>query len=494
MRLEAQNISKRFGPTRALTDVPFTLEPGKVHALVGENGAGKSTLFKICAGVIPRDRGDITLDGSPYNPKDMHEAQRRGVALVYQEITINRSLDIAENIFADRMRHYAGPLGITSWKPLRKQAQLVLDRIDAGISVNEDINQLDLGQLKVIEVARAISYDPRILLLDESTAFLSTREIDTLFGVIATLREQDIAIGYISHYLDEVEKIADEITILKDGAWVGNFQRGDLTTDEIESHMVGREIGKHIYPEVRSYEATEAPIVEIKNLSVPGQLREVDLSVYRGEILGLGGLKGAGGETVLSVLTGDVPAYKGEITLEGQPFKGRSPVDTWKAGISYLPGERSREGLILNFSVRDNLSMAAVPHRGLFVDTAAEKVMVEALIPRLKIKTESPLVPCSSLSGGNLQKVVLGKCIAAKPKILLLNNPTRGVDVGARMHIYEMIRQLAESGVSIIMVSEDLPELIGNSDRIVILRKGKVNKVFKHTELPSEEEIITYMI
>jgi len=494
VRLEAQNISKRFGPTRALTDVPFTVEPGRVHALVGENGAGKSTLFKICAGALPRDSGAITLDSQPYNPKDMHEAQSRGVALVFQEITINRSLDIAENIFVDRMRQYVGPLGITSWKTLRNQAQMVLDRIDAGISVTEDINQLNLGQLKVIEVARAISYDPQILLLDESTAFLSTREIDILFSVIATLREQGIGIGYISHYLDEVEKIADEITILKDGAWVGNFQRGELTTDEIESHMVGREIGKHIYPEVRILEPTEAPTIEIKKLSVPGRLREVDLAVYPGEVLGLGGLKGAGGEALLSVLTGDIPGFKGEITLQSKSYKPRSPVDAWKNRIAYLPGDRTGEGLILNFSVRENLSMAAVPHRGMFVDATAEKAMVEALIPRLKIKAETPFVPCSSLSGGNLQKVVLGKCIAAKPSILLLNNPTRGVDVGARMHIYEMIRQLAESGVSVIMVSEDLPELIGNSDRIAILRKGKVNKVFKHTELPSEEEIITYMI
>ena len=494
MRLEARHISKSFGPTHALTDVPFTLEPGKVHALVGENGAGKSTLFKICAGVISKDRGDLALDDKPYNPKGMQEAQSRGVALVFQEITINPSLDIAENIYVDRMRNHTGPLGITSWKPLRKQAQMVLDRIDAGISVNQNLSQLDLGQLKVLEVARAISYDPRILLLDESTAFLSTREIDTLFGVIATLREQGISIGYISHYLDEVEKIADEITILKDGAWVGNFQRGDLTTDEIESHMVGREIGKHIYPEARSYEPTEAPTLELKNISIPGQLREVSLSVYRGEVLGLGGLKGAGGEALLSVLTGDIPGYQGEMVLEGKRYRPKSPVDAWKTGIAYVPGERTREGLILNFSVRDNLSMAAIPHRGPFVDAAAEKVMVEELIPRLKIKTESPLVPCSSLSGGNLQKVLLGKCVAAKPDILLLNNPTRGVDVGARMHIYEMIRRLAESGVSVLLLSEDLPELIGNSDRIAILRKGKVSKVFKHTEFPSEEEIITYMI
>lgn len=494
MRLQAQNIHKNFGATSALVDVSFSLEPGRVHALVGENGAGKSTLFKICAGVISKDKGTITLDDKLFAPRDMRDAQNAGVALVFQEITINTALDIAQNIYIDRMRDFAGPFGVTSWKELRKQAQLVLDKIDAGISVNDDLTSLNLGQLKVIEVARAISYDPHVLLLDESTAFLSTREIDTLFGCIDALREHGIAIGYISHYLDEVEKIADAITILKDGGWVGNYQRGELVNDEIESLMVGREIGDRIYPETRVFEPKDSPILEISSVSIPGQLRDVSLSVYKGEVLGLGGLKGAGGEALLSVVNGDVSPKQGEISLYGRKYKPKTPADAWKNGIAYLPGDRTREGLILDFSVRDNLSMASIPRKGPFVDANVEKQKVEDLIPQLSIKAENPLVPCSSLSGGNLQKVVLGKCIAAKPDILLLDNPTRGVDVGARMHIYQMIRQLAESGVSVVLVSEDLSELIGNSDRIAIMRKGKVSKEFQHTEFPAEEEIISYMI
>lgn len=494
MRLQAQHISKNFGPTRALIDVSFTLQPGKVHALVGENGAGKSTLFKVCSGVISKDNGTMSLGDQPYAPRNIRQAQDSGVALVFQEITINPSLNVAENIYIDRMRNFASLTGITTWKKLRDQAQELLDSIQADISATEDPSRLDLGQLKVVEVARALSYNPKVLLLDESTAFLSTREIETLFGVINVLRDRDIAIGYISHHLEEVEKLADEITILKDGAWVGHYQRDELTNEQIESLMVGREVGANMYPATRQFVADEKPVLDIKQVSVSDVLRDVNLSIYGGEVLGIGGLKGAGGEVLLSVLNGDIAPKSGAMRLNGSEYKPRQPFDAWAQGISYLPGDRTREGLIMEFSVRENLSMAAIPHRGLMVDRAAERQLVADIIPRLQIKAQSPHVPCSSLSGGNLQKVVLGKCIAARPNILLLNNPTRGVDVGARMQIYDVIRRLAEEGLSVIMVSEDLSELIGNSDRIVIMRKGKVSKEFNHDEFPSEEEIITYMI
>ncbi len=494
MRLQALQIHKSFGATKALVDVSFILEPGKVHALVGENGAGKSTLFKICAGAIPMDQGEMTISGKPYAPKSMQEAQAAGVALVFQEITINPSLDISENIFIDRMQKYAGPLGITRWKKLRQEAQRILDSIDAGISVDEPLSSLDLGRLKVLEVARALSYEPQVLLLDESTAYLSTREIETLFRAVDSLRNHDIAVGYISHHLDEIEKLADEITILKDGRWVGNYERGQLSNDEIENLMVGREIGKHIYPPTRQYAPEQEPILTLNAVAVPGQLYGIDLNLYRGEVLGIGGLQGGGGEALLSVLNGDVAPQSGTMRLGNREYRPRRPFDAWGAGIAYLPGERTREGLIMEFSVRENLTMAAIPRKGPMIDQAEEKRMVAELMPSLLIKAESPNVPCTALSGGNLQKVVLGKCIAAKPDILLLNNPTRGVDVGARMHIYDMIRRLAEQGVSVIMLSEDLPELIGNSDRIAILRRGKVSKIFDHDEFPSEEEIISYMI
>jgi ribose transport system ATP-binding protein len=491
--LLAQHISKSFGPTQALKDVQLQLQAGCVHALVGENGAGKSTLFKIIAGVINSDSGEMRLAGSPYNPRDMRQAQAQGVALVFQEMTINPSLDIAENIFIDRMRQFAGPMGVTRWSSLRRAAQTVLDEIGSNISVNQSLESLDLGQRKVLEIARALSYKPQVLLLDESTAFLDTREIKTLFGVINTLRNQGIAVGYISHHLNEVDEVADNITILKDGAWVGTFERGELTKKEIEARMVGREIGEDIYPPRRSFEQRE-PVLSLRNVSISGKLMPVSLELYQGEILGIGGLQGAGGETLIRTIIGDIKPTEGDFLLENEPFRPQSPADAWDRGVAYLPGDRTGEGLIVDFPVKTNISMASIPHKGPFLDGGRERQVVNNLITQLQIKTETAAVPASSLSGGNMQKVVLGKCMAPQPRILLLNSPTRGIDVGARMQVYDTIRTLADQGISVILLSEDLLELIGMSDRLVIFRKGEVSRIFEVGELPSEKEIITYMI
>lgn len=494
MLFKAQDISKRFGPTQALHNVGITLEPGKVHALVGENGAGKSTLFKICAGALQKDTGTMTLDGHSFTPANMRSAQANGVALVFQELTIIPSLGIAENIFIDRMQAFAGYLGLSRWKKLRAAAQGILDDIGADIAVSQNIDQLDLGQLKIIEIARALSYQPRVLLLDESTAFMNTQELERLFAVIRRLREQQIAVGYISHHLEEVEQIADDITILKDGTWVGQFERGELTQRQIEARMVGREIGRDIYPPARDFQAKDV-VLEMKDASLSGKLRNIDLMLYRSEILGIGGLKNSGGEVLLEALVGDQPLVSGQMRLNGQTYRPRAPYDAWEQHIAYLPGDRTGEGLIVDFSVSENLSMAAMPRRGQFVDRSAERKLVHDLIVELQIKAANPMVPCNSLSGGNLQKVVMGKCMATHPDVLILNNPTRGIDVGARMQIYSLIRKLAEkSSMSIILLSEDLNELIGMSDRIIIMRKGEISKVFAHGAFPSEHEIVSHMI
>lgn len=495
MLLQAQNISKSFGPTRALHNVSFQLSAGQVHALVGENGAGKSTLFKICAGVVSKDSGAIYLDNIPYNPRHITEARELGVTLVFQEMTINPSLDIAENIYIDQMRKYAGVMGLTRWRKMRRSAQELLDELGADISVNQKLEKLNLGQLKVLEVARALSYRPKVLLLDESTAFLDTREIETLFKAINTLRTQGIAIGYISHHLDEIDQIADTITILKDGMWVGDYERGDLAKEQIEALMVGREIGKNIYPSFQ-YAASEEMVLELKDISISTQdsLKSVSFYVRRQEIFGIGGLKGSGGETLVRMLAGDIKPTSGDIALFGEPYKPNTPTDAWNAGVAYLPGDRTREGLIADFTVQTNLSMASVPHRGPLVDQRAEQQMGKSLLSQLQIKAASLGISTSSLSGGNMQKVMLGKCIAPRPRLLVLNNPTRGIDVGARMQIYATIRQLVDDGISVILLSEDLLELIGMCDRFIILRKGEVSRLFTRDELPSEKEIISFMI
>jgi ribose transport system ATP-binding protein len=494
LQLIAQNISKSFGATSSLVDVSIILETGQVRALVGENGAGKSTLFKVCAGAIQSDSGSMTLNGKPYDPQDMRAAQLAGVALVFQEVTINPSLDIAENIYIDRLRDFVGPSGISNWKSLRKAAQIILDDMGANFSVDQDINKLNLGQWKVVEIARALSYNPKILLLDESTAFLNSQEKNALFSVINNLKKQGIAIGFVSHHLDEIDEIADTITVLKDGEWVGDYASGALSTEAIEALMVGREIGRNIYPETRAFINSNGNILEIKKLTVSGQLDGIDLELYAGEILGIGGLKGSGGEAILGAIIGDIPFTRGEMLYENKPYHPRQPYDAWDVGIAYLPGDRTGEGLILDYTVSDNLSMASIPRKGIFLDKPAVMRLSDKYISILNIKAESSNTPCNSLSGGNLQKVALGKCMAPRPKILLLNNPTRGIDVGARMEIYQIIRKLANDGVSIIFLTEDLLELIGLSDRIIITRMGKISKAFKHEEFPSEEEIIRHMI
>lgn len=493
--LKAQDITKSFGATQALRNVQLNLAAGRVHALVGENGAGKSTLFKICAGAISKYGGKMTLNGKPYAPRDLNDAQSQGVALVFQEISINFALDIAENIFINHMQDFAGGLGITSWRKMRRAAQSILDQIDAHISVNQRLSSLDLGQLKIIEIARALAHDPQVLLLDETTAFLNNQEMDALFRVINTLRASGLAVGYISHHLDEVERIADEITILKDGSWVGNYPVGALRREEIEAKMVGREIGEQIYPKPSRPPETLEPILCLENISLPNKLRDVSLAVHSGEIVGIGGLKGAGGESLLSLIMGDLRGWRGSITYRGKPLRVRQPAQAWAKGIAYLPGDRTAEGLIVDFSVRENLSMALMPQRVGFVDYAREHRVVQNLIAQLQIKTASPAVACSALSGGNLQKVVMGKCIAVSPRVLLLNNPTRGIDIGARSQIYSLIRQLAEQGLAVLLVTEDLAELIGMSDRIVVMRKGSISRIFQRGAEPiSEEEIIRHMI
>lgn len=499
MQLSAQNISKSFGATRALVDVSVTLESGKVRALVGENGAGKSTLFKVLAAHEKRDAGVVLLDGQPYDPANTREAEALGVAMVLQEVTINPSLGIAENIFIDRMQRFSGVFGILNAKALRRAAQEILDQIGAGVSVNRDLSQLDLGQWKVIEIARALSYDPKVLLLDESTAYLNTREVDALLNVIRSLKERGICIGFVSHHLDEVARVADMVTILKDGAWVGDYAVDEITPDEIGALMVGRDVSQQMYPPRRSVEdgvrlEQEEPVLVLENVAVEGRLEGIDLKLRRGEILGIGGLKGSGGEDILGVLNGDLRKPKGRMAFADQEYRPKKPADAWKLGIGYLPGNRTGEGLIVDFTVQENLTMASRPRKGLFRDQRAERKSSEELIADLTIKASSPAVPCGSLSGGNMQKVVLGKCMAPEPRLLLLNNPTRGIDVGARMEIYRIIHDLAGQGVAVILLSEDLPELIGLSDRIVITRVGRISKVFGRDERPTEEEIVSYMV
>ena len=491
MEIVASNISRAFGSTKALVDVSITLRGGEIHALVGENGAGKSTLLKILGGVERLDAGAITIDGEPYRPQSLSEAVARGVGLVFQELTINPSLTVAENIFAGQLRRFRRG-GLLTGTMLAREAQDLLDSFDANISVRQTLSSLDLGQWKCIEIARALSTRPQAIFFDELTAFLNHREVDMVLKAMRALKAQGLAVAFVSHHLAEVGVVADRLTILKDGHKVGDFESDELDREQIQSRMVGRDMSKGIYPP-RVQIVDGPPALTLTNVSAGSRLAPLSVTVRQGEVVGVAGLKGAGGERLLETVAGVERPSGGEISIGSEPGAVRSPSDAWAKGVAYLPADRSAEGLIVSASVLDNLVMARPPRRGLWFDRRRAREQAMELIDRLHIRTSSVYAPANTLSGGNLQKLLLGKCLAANPRILLLNNPTRGVDVGARLEIYRSLRESAAKGLAIVLVSEDLNELIGLSDRILVMRAGVVTARIDDPSAASEDALIRHM-
>ncbi len=493
MILEAKEVRKVFGPTIALDRAYVQLRSGEVNALVGENGAGKSTILKAIAGVHRMDAGTITIDGKEVEIRNMKEAAANGISIVFQESTINPYISIAENIFIDRLHEYGKLLRGIDWKRINKDAQDILDSMESGIDVKADIRSLNLGQWKLIEVARALSYHPHILLLDESTAFLNHNETVSFIQSVKKLRSDGMAIGFVSHHMQEIYDLADRITVMRDGKFIVEMLRNEVTQERLEAAMVGRNIGDKLYPQRRTTPA-EKTILKVDQLKVDNQLEEASFELKEGEILGIGGLKQSGGDAIINAIYGAVPISGGSITVDGETYTSTKPVESLRRKISLLPGERTLEGLIVNFSIGDNIVMSAGPKKGLLRDKKKEKELIERYVDQVKIKTDNPNNPASSLSGGNMQKVVIGKCLATNPKILLLNNPTRGIDISARQEIYSLIRKLAEEGLSIIMLTEDLLELLGMSDRIMITRHNKISKLFNENNGLTEEDVISYIV
>ena len=491
MQIVATDISRKFGSTHALSGVALTLQAGAVHALVGENGAGKSTLLKILGGAERPDAGAMTIDGAAYAPRSLADAVGRGIGLVFQEITINPSLSVAENIFAGQLRRFRRA-GLLMHHVLAREAQALLDSFSADVSVHQPLSTLDLGQWKCIEVARVLATRPRAVFFDESTAFLNHREVDVVLAAMCALKAQGLAVAFVSHHLSEVGAVADRLTILKDGRKVGDYAADELDRDGIQSRMVGRDMSRGLYPS-RGAVVEQAPVLAMTDVTSGSRLAPLSLDVRPGEIVGIAGLKGSGGERVLEALAGAVRPDSGTIRLRSLPYMARTPADAWANGIAYVPGDRTAEGLIAEASVLDNLVMAKPPRRGPLFDRRRARDLAARLIRRLLIKTESADARTGSLSGGNLQKVVLGKCLATKPRLLLLNNPTRGVDVGARMEIYLSLRQAADEGLAILLVSENLNELIGLSHRLLVMRGGRVAAQIDDPEQATEDVIIRHM-
>ena len=493
MILEARDVCKAFGPTIALDRAYVQLRSGEVNALVGENGAGKSTILKAIAGVHRMDSGTITIDGKTVEINNTSDAVSNGISIVFQESTINPFITIAENIFIDRLHEYGKPLRGIDWKKINKDAQDILDSMESGIDVKADIHSLNLGQWKLIEVARALSYNPKILLLDESTAFLNHNETISFIRSVKKLRESGLAIGFVSHHMQEIYDLADRITVMRDGKFIVEMLRNEVTQERLESAMVGRNIGDKLYPEKRS-NPSEKVVLRAEHLSVESQLADATFELREGEILGIGGLKQSGGDAMINAIYGAVPISGGNVTVDGETYTSTKPVQSLDRKIALLPGERTLEGLIVNFSIGENIVLSAGPRKGLLRDKKKEKELIDRYVEQVRIKTDNPNNPASSLSGGNMQKVVIGKCLATNPKILLLNNPTRGIDISARQEIYSLIRALANEGLSIIMLTEDLLELLGMSDRIIITRHNQISKIFEENNGLTEEDVISYIV
>lgn len=493
--LYAKDVRKYFGSTKAVDGVSVDFVAGQVTALVGENGAGKSTLLKTMAGVhTDEESGSFLLDDQPYSRASTVDAALSGVSMVHQEPTVSLELSIAENIFIDRLRQFRNRFGTSDKRAIQTAAKKVLERVEADFDIETPIRSLNLAERKIVEIARALSYEPQFVFLDESTAVLSNKEIGHVFKTIRLLKESNIGVVFVSHHLSEVFEIADQLVILKDGKLVETGSVEQYDAPKIEAKMVGRPIGEGIFPTIEPPKE-ESPVLEVRDLSAGRHFSEVSFAVRPGEIVGIAGLSGSGGDQLLRAIYGDLGVDAGEMQLQGERYSPTGSGYAMQHGVSYVPGDRSNEGVISQLSVRFNISLASIPRRGPFIDYKSETNVTEAARRDFSIKSETVDSPCGSLSGGNLQKVVIAKCLHISPRLLLLDNPTRGIDVGARSEIYQLIRDRASQGLAVVLVSEDLLEVIGLSHRVLVMKKGSISNEFDaHTTKLTEEQVITYMV
>lgn len=482
MKVEMRNISKSFGANKVLEKIDLILNSGEIHALMGENGAGKSTLMNILTGLFPATTGQIIIDGKEMTFDNPQEAERFGISFIHQEMNTWADMTVLENLFLGR--EIKTKFGLLDNKRMREKAQAAFNRLGVDISLDVAIGSLSVGQQQMIEIAKSLLSDVSLLIMDEPTAALTDRETEILFDVIDGLKRSGVGIVYISHRMEEIFRITDVITVMRDGIVVDTKPTAETQSDELVRKMVGREIDDY-YPE-KSLDIGEV-IFEVKNLTGKG-FEDVSFEVRRGEILGFSGLMGAGRTEIMRAIFGLEDITSGQIYINGQKVTITNPVQAIEKGIGFLTEDRKEEGLILDFSIKDNMTLPSTKDfspKGFFDDKTSTD-FVEKLIARLKIKSGTPKMVVGNLSGGNQQKVVLAKWIGIAPKILILDEPTRGVDVGAKREIYQLINELAERGVPIIMVSSDLPEVLGVSDRIVVMHEGRISGELSRSEASQE--------
>jgi len=490
--LEMRKITKSFPGVRALDGVSFDLPGGEIHALVGENGAGKSTLIKILAGVYPHPEygGEIVLEGAERRFANVRESEQAGIAVIYQEMSLVKDLSVAENIFLGREPRR---LGIINWEELFSRAQKLLDDLHLQIDPRTPVRNLGIGQQQLVEIAKALSQNARILVLDEPTAALTDAEVETLFGILNGLRARGVAMIYISHKLDEVFQISDRITVLRDGKTIDTNATSDLNEPRVIAQMVGREVDQ-IFPEAKHQRGEtifEARNVTVEDPSVPGKLLvdDVGFGVRKGEVLGVAGLMGSGRTELLMAIFGAHSGRKSAaLFMEGKPIEVNSPADAIKYGVAFVTEDRKRYGLILDQTILRNMTLAGLRKlSGRFItDESAEAAAGQRAASDLRIKAPSVFTIAGTLSGGNQQKVVLAKWLLTNPRVLFLDEPTRGIDVGAKQEIYAQINRLAESGLAIVLISSELPEVLGLSDRVIVLHEGRITGEFTRSEATPE--------
>lgn len=482
-----RGITKRFPGVVALQGVQLTLGKGEVLALMGENGAGKSTLMKILGGAHQPDAGEISIGGMPVSIRHITDAKKLGIALIHQELMLAANLDIAGNIFLGAETRAGSNIAWLSRSTMRRKADELLKRVGLDLPASTPVSRLTAGQMQMVEIAKALSQDARIIIMDEPTSSLTLGETRQLFGIIKSLRESGIGIVYISHRMEEVMQIADRVTVLRDGKWVGDLSAAEVTQDKIVTMMVGRPLSAWFPP--RSARGMGEVILEVKNLVVPGAPAGIDFSVRRGEILGFAGLVGSGRTELMEVLFGAKPSVGGSMKLEGRPYLPRSTRDAIARRVYLAPEDRKRHGLVLPMSVAQNISLPDIAHyggAGFWLRRKAEKRVAEKEVERMRIKTPTVSRKVVNLSGGNQQKVVLGKWLAMQPNMLILDEPTRGIDVGAKAEIYRHMAALAESGITIIMVSSDMEEVLGMSDRVAVMRERRIERILPREEATQE--------
>jgi len=481
--LEAEGISKFFPGVKALDNVSLRVRPGTVHALMGENGAGKSTLMKCLIGMYRPDQGSIKIKGEPVQFRDTMDALRSGISMIHQELNLVPHMTVAENIWLGRE---PVKFGFVDHARLNEETQQLLSRLNIRLKADRLVGELSIASQQMVEIAKAVSWNSDIVIMDEPTSALTETEVAHLFTIIRDLREQGKAIVYISHKMDEIFAITDEISVFRDGSWVGSDSTSAFTRQSLITKMVGRELTQ-LFPKFNN--AIGEEVLTVRHLSCQDRFSDVSFGVRRGEILGVAGLVGAGRSEVMESLFGMVPFDSGEILIDGVPVVIDSPSVAIEKGMAFLTEDRKKSGLFLVLSVLENMSIVNMPEysgKGGFVSHVKMAQDCMDQIRRLNIKTPTMDQIINNLSGGNQQKVLIARWLLAQPKILILDEPTRGIDVGAKAEIYRLISELANRGVAIIMVSSELPEILGMSDRIMVMHGGRITGILDKDEADQE--------